>query len=434
MDQLHDSPAEDSTLFIYWHVWIYFVGISFARVFWALIYECSPSAFSLLALPVISFVLLPISLFLICCSRFRRWFVVEPGLQNPYKLVIKVIRFAATHNHPIQRSAFTYCEDELPSRLDLGKNKYGGPFTTEEVENVKVFIGMFFLLITLGPFCLVEIAACAMQPVFNAHLIYYNYDGDDVIINGTVFTNYQCGIGFGLRVLFGDGVITPILVVVLIPIFIFCIRPYTYKYIPGMLKRIGLGILFHLMSLVCTLSTDIVGHSMNLNNTTPCMFTTNFDTQDQSLVPTANSFVFLPQDILNSIGYILFYTSAYEFICSQSPHQMKGLIIGTFFAIKGLFQLFGVVLLLVPFTFVRDVENLSPSCGFAYYLINVLIGILGFVAYTWVARRYKYRQRDELSNIHQFVENYYEKIEDEPGYDYDDLDEHDIHTVRYSAN
>jgi hypothetical protein len=25
----------------------------------------------------------------------------------------------------------SYCEDELPSRIDFGKNKYGRPFTTE---------------------------------------------------------------------------------------------------------------------------------------------------------------------------------------------------------------------------------------------------------------------------------------------------------------
>ena len=31
----------------------------------------------------------------------------------------------------------TACEDDLPSRMDFGKIKYGGPFTTEQVEDVK---------------------------------------------------------------------------------------------------------------------------------------------------------------------------------------------------------------------------------------------------------------------------------------------------------
>ena len=30
-------------------------------------------------------------------------------------------------------------EDDYPSRIDLGKDKYGGLFTVEEVEDVKTF-------------------------------------------------------------------------------------------------------------------------------------------------------------------------------------------------------------------------------------------------------------------------------------------------------
>ena len=56
--------------------------------------------------------------------------------------------------HPRQRSAFTYCEDTIPSRIDFGKSKYGGPFTTEQVEDVKTLLRstIFILLISaLGP-------------------------------------------------------------------------------------------------------------------------------------------------------------------------------------------------------------------------------------------------------------------------------------------
>ncbi len=52
----------------------------------------------------------------------------------------KVLKFAVKNKNPIRRSAFTYCEDELPSHIDLGKSKYGGPFTNKEVEDVKNFL------------------------------------------------------------------------------------------------------------------------------------------------------------------------------------------------------------------------------------------------------------------------------------------------------
>ncbi len=60
--------------------------------------------------------------------------------ENPYKLVYGVISFAIKHKKPIRRSAFTYCDDERPSRLDFAKQIYGGLFTTEQVEDVKVMI------------------------------------------------------------------------------------------------------------------------------------------------------------------------------------------------------------------------------------------------------------------------------------------------------
>ena len=40
-----------------------------------------------------------------------------------------------------------FCEDKLPSRFDFGKSKYGGPFTTEQVEDVKTFLRMSVILI-----------------------------------------------------------------------------------------------------------------------------------------------------------------------------------------------------------------------------------------------------------------------------------------------
>ena len=62
------------------------------------------------------------------------------GLVNLIQLLIHIVsfimlRYAQKHNYPAQRSALTWWEDKIPSRIDLGKCKYGGPFTVdEEVE------------------------------------------------------------------------------------------------------------------------------------------------------------------------------------------------------------------------------------------------------------------------------------------------------------
>ena len=42
--------------------------------------------------------------------------------------------------------AFTYWEDELPSHIDFNKRKYRGPFTTEQVEDVKIFLRLLVII------------------------------------------------------------------------------------------------------------------------------------------------------------------------------------------------------------------------------------------------------------------------------------------------
>ena len=42
----------------------------------------------------------------------------------------------------------SHWEEDIPSRLDLGKSRYGGPFTTEQVEDVKTVFRVFSLGLT----------------------------------------------------------------------------------------------------------------------------------------------------------------------------------------------------------------------------------------------------------------------------------------------
>ena len=124
--------------------------------------------------------------------------------------------------------------------------------------------------------------------------------------------------------------------------------------------------------------------------------------------------------------------SAIILMCAQSPHAMTGLLIGTFFTTKGIFQLIGVLIILIPFT-TWKFETSFPSCGFVYYLVNITVAIIGLVAYAWVARRYQYRQRDEPDNIYRYAEEYYDRGRDEHiqnNYDYSsDYDNLNVHTV-----
>ena len=90
-----------------------------------------------------------VSLALCLDSLFNHWLIKEPVVQNPFRLFFGVLRYAVKNKYPHQRSAFTYWEDKPYSRIDLAKNKYGGPFTTEQVEDVKVVLRILALLTIL---------------------------------------------------------------------------------------------------------------------------------------------------------------------------------------------------------------------------------------------------------------------------------------------
>ena len=191
---------------------------------------------------------------------------------------------------------------------------------------------------------------------------------------------------------------------------------------------------FRMLSALSTLTMDTVGHLRNTNVTSCFLAYSSYHdslngsiTEDTPITAPINiSSAFLViQNILNSISYVLVYNAAFGFICAQSPHAMKGLLIGVFFAIDGLFQLLEVLLLLIPFNWWRLSSNF-PSCAFVYYLINVIIVFIGFVAYIQAARRYQYRQRDEPDNIYRYAEDYYDKSTDESVDDYGNLSDYII--------
>ncbi len=170
--------------------------------------------------------------------------LIEPGRVNPYKLVYRVTKFACQHRIPVQRSAFTYCEDELPSGLDLGKDKYGGPFTTEEVEDVKAFYGILKVLFSFGPVFLLDTAVNSLPSP------QYCYDN---IITYTILVS---------------NIYSPFLIVLCIPLYLLLLCPFISHYIPGMLKRMGMGMFMILISLVLVLSVDIVPDFVSHHNGT----------------------------------------------------------------------------------------------------------------------------------------------------------------------
>ena len=79
----------------------------------------------------------------------KKWLIIEPKSPQSLTTIYQVLKFAAKHKAPLNRSALTYWEENVPSRMDLGKSRYGGPFTTEQVEDMKPILRLLPLCLTL---------------------------------------------------------------------------------------------------------------------------------------------------------------------------------------------------------------------------------------------------------------------------------------------
>ena len=219
--------------------------------------------------------------------------------------------------------------------------------------------------------------------------------------------------------MFGNGgTLYPIFIVILIPIFLKLIYPLFQRYIPNILKRIGLGLCLITLSLVCSLLVDSIGHALQSDQSVIISIFSPFN-QYSHLSLHVNPYILVIQNLLLAVAYILIYGGVFEFICAQSPHSMKGFLIGVFFAVKGLFQLIGVLGILLPFSFWQN----SNKVGLVYFLLHILISIVGVVVFMIAAKRYQYREREEVYNERKYIEEVYEKdVSHNPVYEDLDVD------------
>ena len=169
LDQMPDASSSNITSFTKWFAFSICLGMWISDSVWSLFSNycfSGPEAtdhgqvFSLL--PVLS-------MSIMCCTIFLlapKWLTIEPKSPQSLRTIChyQVLKFAAKHKSPLNRSALTYWEEDIPSRLDLGKSRYGGPFTTEQVEDVKTF---FKIVLVHLPWFIITILI--IKPI-NSHL------------------------------------------------------------------------------------------------------------------------------------------------------------------------------------------------------------------------------------------------------------------------
>ncbi len=377
VDQLPDASTEEVSAFLHWLIWTWFLGLCIGNAGY-LVYDCE----SLSAAPVVVLVSVSAISFILCTDYLcKSWLVIEPRCQNPMKNITGVLRFAFTHKHPVRRSALTYWEDKIPSRMDLGKTKYGGPFTNEQVEDVKTFFRVIIVTVCILAFV---IPVAATRDAVTQTTYYYKYS----------YVTTSCYNSFDLYIL--------VLQVLYIPIYEFIVYPLARNWIPSSLVRVVIFALLTVAVCFYLMLLDIVGQSQADTNV-PCMFQADKTTNP---LPIHYFAVEIPTGVLIALQWLAFVIAAFEFICAQSPYNMKGLLTGLATVVIVLASRVGSAIYKVWSDAWKDSDS-AISCGTWYYIFTSLLGITGLIFLFVVAKWYKRRERDDIINEQRFAEAYY---------------------------
>ena len=386
VDQLLDASSCEVKAFIAWYSW---TCISSQITISLIVHYVSEIQYQLLSVTLL--ICANLSLAVSTNYLSKNLLIKEPGTQNPFKMVYKVIMYALKNKRPRQRSAFTYWEDDIPSRVDLGKRKYGGPFTTEQVEDIKTLFRVLFIAFmiaalfgTIDEQYSIKVYFIRMFHSFLSSYILENF----YFITGTI--------------------LIPLYEIFIYPFFNRCLPNFKsyWKCLLGFI--LYLGRYLTLMTLLTYTRQELNMHSSNINVTViPCIFNTDYGPLSGT---NDGRWIFL-LGFLSAASTLFVYIGGIEFYCAQVPYTMKGLVFGIFFGLMSLFTLLSQAALFLPFksqSFTWRTGTLS--CGFWYLLTRITYMLIVIIAAALVMRCYKTRKREDLlPNEHVFAEVYYSR-------------------------
>ena len=410
LDQLMDSPSDHLSAFIHWFFWAQsFVRVitDFPYVAWLGSYASTASTDYCLSvddlrdssrLLMLVFVL---GMFLCMCGTFlllhrnRSHLYIQPTRRNPIKKVYLVLKYAWNHTIPERRSAFTYWESDVPARIDLGKSKYGGPFSNEDVEDTKTFLA---LLLVIGSQFGMEI------------------DREDYLtIMYLIRSGFCPSISVYLVAAESSTFVLHVTIVIGVPFYRLFLVPFFWRRLPRMMRRMWLGLVCTLIQVSVYFSLTVVAsvhrhgdyEKVDYAFARQCFLNRTFSLQNGSCVPPSPStcadgmfgWVVFAQ-FLNGLVFLFVFVTTMEFLCAQAPHYIQGMLIGLWYSVSSLKYLF----VGIGYELQADSMSFTVLSG-----VKVAMVMVSLVMYSCVSKRYRYRERDEAVNFQVMIEDQYER-------------------------
>ena len=406
IDQLCDASSIEITSFISWYIWCAYSSQVPVNIVLKIL-DCAQIKESQLIGCLM--MCTQCSIALVSVTLLNHWLIKEPVAKNPFRLVYSVIKYAVKNKHPQCRSAFTYCEDELPSRIDFGKSKYGGPFTTEQVEDVKTFLRLIVIVLMASILFGIGIAFYLLKVQLSNQLL-------------ATYTTHSDIMGRSVNKCYSEELTQQIYIfswVIVVPFYEFVFYPLFHKCLGKLGSQIKgvLGLLLLVASIVAVMILLVVARHNTLeqivskhhhNATIQCIFHEDNGTAALSL-GLDYQWMAIP-NILYSLSLMTLSIGALEFVISQTPYSMRGLLVGSTYGMLALFAMLTVALSF-PFTKMPSIWGSGIiSCGFWYTLLLGLVTVVLGSIFGVVIKYYKKRKREDvLPNEHIFAERYYAK-------------------------
>ena len=377
LDQIADSPSWQVSSYVSWYCWSYFLVFVIKSV----AFECTDK---LIGIATITLVLsVAICLDFLCKQNVS----IQSKSSNSLKLVYQVLKYAAKNKYPQTSSAFSYW-DSKKSRIDLAKARYGGPFTADEVDDVKAFLKIIVIVVI----CVFLPGVFYTFTMFSGYKIMYHYR-DLSLVQGT-FDYRHC---FVRSVIYNSA---SYILVLAIPLYECFIYPYIWKHVASITisKRFVVGIFLLFVTQLSYVTLETAGHYdvSSRNISVPCFLNaTREDVVSNETIGLSVYWLILPQ-IFNAMSIYFWFTSGAEFLCAQSPYSMKSLLVGCMWSTVLTSSCCGIGLS-YAFSFIPSTRYIN--CSISYFAFSFTAsGFLVFVtcvAFWWYSKR---RRRDDVEN------------------------------------
>ena len=415
MDQMLDASSEQLSSFIHWYFWCvnigplltYYIVICFSYQSFECLIEIDQlnytadhtvGRFALLS----SFHIITSFCVILFICVTKRCFTIQKTTRNPLKIVLRILAYSFKHKFPERRSSLTYWENSIPSCIDLGKDKYGGPFTYEQVEDVKTMFRLLLLMASLFGFYL---------------------SGDGYSLTNYIMNTMGCPTLLpSVMLIWNPENVTVLSAVLAIPIYQ-CLKKYLSRYTPTLMNRLWLGLFICLVSECIQCNYALFSH----NSQFQCPELHLYMSEKPSLVlqcivahikvvnngscehicstlPVNDPLAYLSAIPLamNGISYLLVFVTTVEFISAQSPNAMKGLLIGIWYSMLAIKYSLVNNLDIHPFLLEEDNWNI-------YHGIKGFCIFLSILCFSLVCKNYQYRQKNEIVNEQAMIEEQYER-------------------------